>query len=98
MYTVGTIVYKFVLHSASLYFAFRIRKIKVTVLNEYKSTAGITYSSIVFMIAAGITLPILPDRHIIAYYLTYIILVFIVVTLFLSFTFIPKVAASLYLH
>ena len=80
----------------SLYFAFRIRKIKITVLNEYKSTAAITYSSIVFMITAGISLPILQERHLTAYYLTYVILVFILVTLFLSFTFVPKVIVISY--
>ena len=86
---------KFILLFASLYFTFCIRKIEIKVLNEYKSTAIIVCSTIVLVIAADITLPILESRHLTGYKVTRDIFIFILISLYLLFTFVPKVPSSI---
>ena len=47
------------------------------------------------VIAADIMLPILESRHLTAYSIIFDMFVFLLVTLFLSFTFVPKVTMIL---
>ena len=83
-------IHKIFIHSASLYFSFRTRKIKVPVLNEYKSTSASAYSTVVFIILTAILLfPLANYPNI--YVICYTLLLFTLISIFVSFTFIPKV-------
>ena len=85
-----TFIHKLIVHSASLYFSFRTRKIKISVLNEYKSSSAIAYSTIIFVFLTAVLLfPLAGYPNI--YVFCYTLLLFTMVSLFVSLTFIPKV-------
>ncbi|XP_019850654.1 PREDICTED: uncharacterized protein LOC100640450 [Amphimedon queenslandica] len=87
-----TFIHKIIIHSASLYFSFRTRKIKVPVLNEYKSTSASAYSTAVFIVLTAILLfPLANYPNI--YVICYTLLLFTLISIFVSFTFIPKMIA-----
>ena len=86
-----TITHKIVIHIAAVFFAFQTRKIKITVLNEYKYNVAYAYC------AAFVTFIVLVATFIVAqnqtlYAFFYSSILFVGCTVFLALTFVPKVS------
>lgn len=87
-----TITHKIVIHIATVFFAFQTRKIKITVLNEYKYNVAYAYC------AAFVTFIVLVAVFIVArnqtlYAFFYSSILFVGCTVFLALTFVPKMIA-----
>ena len=85
------LVYKFIIHAIALFLIFRIRKIKLSALNDYKAN-----STIVFVETAMFIILIVGLALLVGYPSFYALLsgtmIFIGSTSFLGLTFIPKVS------
>ena len=90
LYVMMTIAYKLVLHSVALVLAFLTRKIKVDVLNDYRYNTAIIIASSLLLLAVCIAIPPLFD-FINWSDAVWAIIVFLVTSVYLGLTFIPKV-------
>ena len=85
-----TILYKLVLHAIGLVLTFYTRNVEVDVLNDYRyNTAIITVSSLLFL-AVCLTVPLLFD-YINWDDAVWAVNVFLLISVYLGLTFIPKV-------
>ena len=85
-----TIIYKLVLHAVGLVLAFFTRKIKVDVLNDYCYNTAIIIGSSMLLVVVGSILPPL-FKYINLYDLVWGILTFLLISIYLGLTFIPKI-------
>ena len=87
-------IFKLVLHVIAIILAFRIRKIEVDVINDYKYTSIMVYSSTVLIVLVVIFIYVFDD-----YINTVAVLVglvlFLEAVIFLGMTFVPKVIYTL---
>ena len=90
-----TFLFKMALHVIAFVLWFRIRKIVVDTLNDYKFTAIIIYTSTVLIIVLVIVLVALVN-YINVYGVMVPFLVFLEVLVFLLFTFVPKVSPRIH--
>ena len=86
-----TIIYKLVLHAVALVLAFLTRKVEVDVLNDYRYNTAIIIASSLLLLAVCVTVPVLFD-YINWDDAVWSINVFLIISVFLGLTFIPKVA------
>ena len=87
-----TILYKLVLHAVGLVLAFLTRNIKVDVLNDYRYNSAIIIASSLLIIAVCFTIPPLSD-YINWNDTVWAILAFLLISVNLGLTFIPKVGS-----
>ena len=85
-----SIIYKMILHAVGLVLAFLTRNIKVDILNDYRYNTAIIIASSLLLLAVSITLPPLAD-YINWYSSVWSIEVFLINSVYLGLTFIPKV-------
>ena len=85
-----SITYKMILHAVGLVLAFLTRNIKVDILNDYHYNTAIIITSSLLLIAVSVTLPPLFD-YVNWYDAVWDILVFLGISVYLGFTFVPKV-------
>ena len=85
-----TVVLKIVLHIAGFILAFLTRNVEINVLNDFKSTTIIIYFATVLQFAVYIAIPLtMSNENLVT--VIWGTLVFLMVIMFLAFTFIPKV-------
>ena len=90
IWVAAIIIYKLFLHGVGLVLAFLTRNIEIDALNDSKYSAAMTYCSsfililLIFTVPATANNPNLEDS-------SYCILIFLLIVMFLGFTFIPKV-------
>ena len=87
------LVYKFAMHAAALFLIFRIRKIKLSALNDYKANSTIVYVETAMFLILIVGLSLVADYPSIFAFLSGT-MIFIGSTSFLGLTFIPKVIAA----
>ena len=85
-----SIGYKLVLHAVGLVLAFLTRNIKVDILNDYLYTVAIIIASSLVMIVVCFTIPPLSE-YINWHDGVWGVLAFLLTTIYLGLTFIPKV-------
>ena len=85
-----TAAYKAIQHAAALYMTFQTRKIKVTVLNDYLWNTIIVITNSLLLVILLVALAELRDYPN-AFTLLIIIPIFLGCTVFVTFSFIPKV-------
>ena len=85
-----TAIFKLVLHIIAIILAFRIHKIEVDVINDYKYTSIIVYSSTVLILLLVVVIFAASSYTNVSGALTDI-LIFLEVVTFLGLTFFPKV-------
>ena len=90
-----TIIYKLVLHAVALVLAFLTRSIKVDVLNDYHYNTAIIIISSLLLLAVIIAIPPLFD-FINWFDIVWATLVFLLISVYLGLTFIPKVSINQY--
>ena len=90
LFLVLTILYKFVLHIIGFVLIFLTRKVEVDVLNDSKYIPTTLYCATFVLIATCIILPIVSDNRNLDDSI-WALIVFINVSVFLGFNFIPKV-------
>ena len=83
-------LYKFILHGIGLVLAIKTRNIEIDVLNDYKYTAALIYSSSVLILVLAIVLPLTYNNPALDEPIFSSIL-FLILMVFLGLTFIPKV-------
>lgn len=84
-----TVGYKAIQHFAAVYLTLRIRKIKVTVLNDYRWSSIIVYTNSIIMVVLLITLSELRDYPN-AFTFLVSACIFVGCTVFVTFSFVPK--------
>ena len=89
-FSLVAVLHNFAVHGIGLLFAFKTRKIKVTILNEYKYNLAILVVSIAVTIMTFIFVyAIGPDPSLFAFF--YSVFVTTGCALFIGLTFVPKV-------
>ena len=83
-------LYKLILHAIGLVLAWLTRKVEIDVLNDYKATVATVICSSILIVAVCIVMPILSNS--IQINLAWAILAFLIVSVHLGFTFVPKVS------
>ena len=83
-------MYKLVLHAVGLVLAFLTRNIKLDVLNDYHYNSAIIVSSSLLLLAVCIT-TVLLSGYKMRTEIVWAILVFVIISVYLGLTFIPKV-------
>lgn len=89
IFVVLTTAYKLTMHIVAMVFAVASRKIKVTVLNDYKYTSAIIYISTVLIIALLVV--IFVSRLLLSLVAVVSLLIFSESMVFVTLTFFPKV-------
>ena len=92
IFLVTAVLYKLILHAIGLVLAWLTRKVKIDVLNDYKSTVGTAICSSIVLIALSIALPVFRNSPFVSKVL-WTVLAFLLVSVHLGWTFIPKVSS-----
>ena len=93
IYTYMSTLYKFILHAIGLVLAFLTRKVRIDVLNDYKSTvATICISTVLVLLTVLLLIVISNNTQVTA--LVWSLGIFFFGCAYLSLTFIPKVYAT----
>ena len=95
-FLVLAITYKFILHAIALVLAFKIRKLKITALNDSRETVAIIYCCTVLLLVESLLLFVL-FRSISTITILWAIFVSSIAMVHLLLTFAPKVSIE-YLH
>ena len=90
LFVILTIIYKFGLYAVGLVLAFLTRNIKVDVLNDYRYNSAIIITSSLLLVITCLALPPLYE-YINWFDLVWAILSFLLTSVYLGLTFIPKV-------
>lgn len=91
LYVVVTVLYKFVLHIIGLVLVFLTRHVEIDVLNDSKYIPITLYCSTFILIVTCIILPVVSDNRNLDRSI-WSVIVFINISVFLGFNFIPKVS------
>ena len=95
IYTYMSTLYKFILHAVGLVLAFLTRKVRIDVLNDYKSTvATICISTVLVLLTALLLIVISNNTQVTT--LVWSLGIFFFGCAYLSLTFIPKVYHATY--
>ena len=84
-------LYKLILHVIGLVLAWLTRKVEIDVLNDYKATVATVICSSILIVAVCIVMPILSNSTF-KFNVAWAILAFLIVSVHLGFTFVPKVS------
>ena len=95
LFIVVAILYKFVLHIIGLVLIFLTRNVEIDVLNDSKYIPTTLYCSTFVLIATCIILPIVSDNRSLDDSI-WALIVFINISVFLGFNFIPKVSIYIF--
>ena len=87
-----TALYKLILHAIGLVLAWLTRKVKIDVLNDYKSTVATAICSSILLIVLCITFPVLRNSPFESKFLWTVVAI-LLVSVHLGWTFIPKVSS-----
>ena len=94
VFTAISTLYKIILHCIGLLLALKTRKVEIDVLNDYKYTVAIICCSTIVLLLIGIIVVLVEDISL--FTLLWNLLIFILGSIYLGFTFVPKVSLHLY--